>query len=66
MTTFFAVAEHSNLKFENLTCEASGKLAKEEGKWMIKEIHQFPELTLAPNGKKKRGLKVLEKSEKPA
>lgn len=64
MTTFFAVAEHSNLEFKNFTCKATGKLAKVDGKWMMMEIHLFPELTLAPNEKKERGLKVLEKSEK--
>lgn len=64
MTTFLAVAEHSNLKFENFTCKATGKLAKVDGKWIMTEIHLFPELTLGPNEKKERGLKVLEKSEK--
>jgi organic hydroperoxide reductase OsmC/OhrA len=64
MTTFFAVADHSNLKFENFTCKGSGKLAKADGKWMMTEIHLFPELTLAPGEKEERGLKVLEKAEK--
>lgn len=64
MTTFLAVADHSNLKFEKFTCRASGILAKQEGKWMMKEIHLFPELTLSPGEKEERGLKVLEKAEK--
>lgn len=64
MTTFLAVADLSNLKFEKFTCSASGILAKEEGKWMMTEIHLFPELTLSPGEKEERGLKVLEKAEK--
>lgn len=64
MTTFLSVADHSNLKFENFTCKASGKLAKADGKWMMTEIHLFPELTLSADEKEERGLKVLEKSEK--
>lgn len=64
MTTFFAVADHSSLKFEKFSCKASGKLAKEDGKWMMTEIHLFPELILSPEEKEERGLKVLEKAEK--
>ena len=64
MTTFLAVAELSNLKFEKFTCRASGILSKPEGKWMMTEIHLFPELTLSPGEKEERGLKVLEKAEK--
>ena len=64
MTTFLAVAEHSNLKFEKFSCKASGLLAKVDGKWMMTEIHLYPELILSPEEKEERGLKVLEKSEK--
>ncbi|WP_026951428.1 OsmC family protein [Algoriphagus mannitolivorans] len=64
MTTFLSVADHSNLKFEKFTCRATGTLAKKEGKWMMTEVHLFPELTLSPGEKEERGLKVLEKAEK--
>ena len=64
MTTFLSVADHSHLKFEKFTCHAKGILAKYEGKWMMTEIHLYPELTLSPGEKEERGLKVLEKAEK--
>lgn len=64
MTTFLSVAEHSHLKFEKFTCHAKGILSKQEGKWMMTEVHLFPELTLSPGEKEERGLKVLEKAEK--
>ncbi|OYX22947.1 MAG: osmotically inducible protein OsmC [Algoriphagus sp. 32-45-6] len=64
MTTFLSVADHSNLKFEKFTCKATGTLAKQDGKWMMTEVHLFPELTLSPGEKEERGLKVLEKAEK--
>lgn len=64
MTTFLSVADHSHLKFEKFTCHAKGILAKHEGKWMMTEVHLFPELTLSPGEKEERGLKVLEKAEK--
>ena len=64
MTTFLSVADHSNLKFEKFTCKATGTLAKQDGKWMMTEVHLFPELTLSPGEIEERGLKVLEKAEK--
>lgn len=64
MTTFLSVADHSNLKFEKFTCKATGTLAKQDGKWMMTEVHLFPELTLSPGEKEERGLKVLGKAEK--
>ena len=64
MTTFLSVADHSNLKIEKFTCKATGTLAKQDGKWMMTEVHLFPELTLSPGEKDDRGLKVLEKAEK--
>lgn len=64
MTTFLSVADHSNLKIEKFTCKATGTLAKQDGKWMMTEVHLFPELTLSPGEKEERGLKVLEKAEK--
>lgn len=64
MTTFLSVADHSSLKFEKFTCRAEGILAKQDGKWMMTEIHLFPELTLSPGEKEERGIKVLEKAEK--
>jgi organic hydroperoxide reductase OsmC/OhrA len=64
MTTFLSVPDHSHLKFEKFTCHAKGILSNQEGKWMMTEVHLFPELTLSPGEKEERGFKVLEKAEK--
>lgn len=63
MTTFLAIAENSKLAFTSLSCPASGKLEKVEGKFMITEVELSPLLTISKNADTALALKVLHKSE---
>jgi peroxiredoxin-like protein len=63
MTTFLAIAENSKLNFEHFECNASGKLEKVDGKYMISEIELTPLLTLNNEAERERAIRVLEKSE---
>lgn len=64
MTTFLAIAENSKFEFISFTCNASGKLEKVDGRYMISEITLSPELTVKNNDDKEKAMKILEKSEK--
>ena len=63
MTTFLAIAENSKLNFKSFTSEASGKLEKVEGKYMITEITLEPAVVVENAADKERAEKVLQKSE---
>ena len=64
MTTFLAVAQNYDLKYESFSSKAIGKLSKVSGKWMMTEIILFPSLTISSEESETKGLKILEKSEK--
>ena len=63
MTTFLAVAENSKLEFINFESNASGKLEKVEGKYMITEIIVTPIVSIANADEKERVEKILQKAE---
>ena len=63
MTTFLAVAENSKFEFINFESNATGKLEKVDGKYMISEIIVSPVLTIEDDTAKERALRILEKSE---
>ncbi|OQP65910.1 osmotically inducible protein OsmC [Niastella vici] len=63
MTTFLAIAENSKFEFISFTSNATGKLEKVDGKYMISEIALSPVLTIKNNAEKEKALKLLEKSE---
>lgn len=63
MTTFLAIAENSNLAFEQFTGNAHGKLELVDGKYMMSEVTLMPTLTISHEGDKARALRILEKSE---
>ena len=63
MTTFLAIAENSKLSFKSFTSEASGKLEKVEGKYLITEITLEPVVMLESFVDKEKAEKVLQKSE---
>jgi len=63
MTTFLAIAENSKFEFISFTCNASGKLEKVDGRYMISEIILSPELTVKNNDDKEKALKILQKAE---
>ena len=65
MTTFLAIAEFSKLRFTSFTCNARGKLEKEEGRgYRITEIILKPKLVIGHERDAERATRVLEKAEK--
>lgn len=64
MTTFLAIAENSRLEFESLSCPASGKLCKVDGKFVMSEVTLEPVLTIYEEEDREKALKILHKAEK--
>nr|NIT61517.1 OsmC family peroxiredoxin [Fodinibius sp.]NIV16110.1 OsmC family peroxiredoxin [Fodinibius sp.]NIY30097.1 OsmC family peroxiredoxin [Fodinibius sp.] len=63
MTTFVAIAEYSKLKFENIEVKATGKLSKEDGKFVVSEITLKPELTITDEKLIDKAKRIMEKAE---
>lgn len=63
MTTFLAIAENSKLQYSSFTCQAKGKLEQVEGKYLMTEIHLFPELSINNPTDKEKAERILSKSE---
>ncbi len=63
MTTFLAIAENSKFDFKSFRSEATGKLEKVDGKFMISEIELKPEVTIDDESKKEKAIRLIEKSE---
>ena len=63
MTTFLAIAENSKLEFKSFSCEATGKLEKVDGKFVISEIELNPEVIVSDEKSKERAERIVEKSE---
>ncbi|MFZ0456683.1 MAG: OsmC family protein [Ignavibacteriaceae bacterium] len=64
MTTFLAIAENSGLEFISFTSEATGKLEKVDGKYMISEVELKPVVKIKDEKYKEKTLRILDKSEK--
>lgn len=63
MTTFLAIAENSNLEFLSYSTEASGKLEKIEGNFMISEIELKPRIVIKNEKDRDKALRIIHKSE---
>jgi organic hydroperoxide reductase OsmC/OhrA len=63
MTTFLAIAENSKLEFILFKCDAEGKLAQIEGKYLMTEVVLKPLVTIANEKDRERAERVLQKSE---
>lgn len=63
MTTFVAIAQYSKLKFENLEVQATGKLDKEDGKFVVSEIILKPELIIIDEKFTEKAKRIMEKAE---
>lgn len=63
MTTFLAIAENSKLQFLSFSSDATGKLEKADGKYMITEITLAPVVVVATEADVEKALRVLQKSE---
>jgi peroxiredoxin-like protein len=63
MATFLAIAENSKFEFINFESNASGKLERVDGKFMITEITLSPIVSIADPGEKDRAQRILQKAE---
>lgn len=63
MTSFTAIAEYSRFSFESLKVESSGKMSKEDGKFVMSEITLKPVLEITDPAQEKKALRLLEKAE---
>ena len=57
MTTFLAIAENSSLEFISFTSEATGKLEKVDGKFMISEVELKPVVKIKDEKQKEKTIK---------
>jgi len=64
MTTFLAIAENSKLEFSSFSCEATGKLEKVDGVFMISEIELKPKINVPDDRAAERAGRIIEKSER--
>jgi len=64
MTTFLAIAENSNLEFSSFSSEATGKLERVDGKYMISEVELKPVVKIKHEKYREKTLRILDKSEK--
>lgn len=64
MTTFLAIAEFSKFDFISFKCASKGILDKVDGKFLMTEVHLFPEVVIADENQRDRAERILEKSEK--
>jgi peroxiredoxin-like protein len=62
MGTFLAVAENSRFEFINFESNASGRLEKIDGKYLITEITVSPIVSIADPEEKQRAEKILQKA----
>ena len=63
MTTFVAVAENSKLEIESFSCEATGKLEKVDGKFMISEVELKPTIKIKFEKDRERAERIINKAE---
>ena len=63
MTTFLAISEYSKLNYISLTVNATGKLEKVDGKFMMSEIILRPVLTVPEGVNTAKAERILHKSE---
>jgi peroxiredoxin-like protein len=63
MTTFLAIAEFSKLDYISLKVNATGKLEKVDGKFMMSEIILKPVLSIPETTKPEKAERILHKAE---
>lgn len=63
MTTFLAIAENSKLEFSDYQCNASGKLEKVDGKYVISEITLNPVIQIPYEKDREKAERIIHKSE---
>lgn len=63
MTTFLSIAENSRLEFKSFSCESSGKLDQEAGKFQMTEVILKPRLVITKPEDREKALRILAKTE---
>ncbi len=63
MTTFVAIAQYSKLDFEDLKVHATGKLDKENRKFVVSEITLQPELVIVDDKFADKAKRIMQKAE---
>jgi peroxiredoxin-like protein len=63
MTTFLAIAENSALEFSSFSCQATGKLERIDGKFMMSEIRLTPTVVIHNEAYKAKAIRMLKKAE---
>ena len=63
MTTFVAVAENSKLEIDSFSSEATGKLEKVDGKFMISEVELKPTVKIKLEKDRERAERIIQKAE---
>lgn len=63
MTTFLAIAEYSNLEFEEFDCTAVGVLEKVEKRFLMTEINLTANLKISDPEKREKAERILQKSD---
>lgn len=63
MTTFVAIAQYSKLDFEDLKVEATAKLDKADGKFVVSEITLKPELIITNDKFTDKAERIMKKAE---
>lgn len=63
MTTFIAIAEYSKLTYEDLCVNATCKLDKEDGKFVVSQIELEAELVISEEKYTDKAVRIMEKAE---
>jgi peroxiredoxin-like protein len=63
MTSFTAIADYSKFDFLSLKVKTEGKMSRLDGKYVMSLIKLMPELVIADEKYRKKGLRLLEKAE---
>jgi peroxiredoxin-like protein len=64
VTTFYAIATHSNFPLQSLEVSVNGHLEKEEGGYRFTRITVRPVLTIQSESDRDRAMRLLQKTEK--
>lgn len=63
MTTFLAIAENSALEFTHFSCQATGKLEKVDGQFMMSEILLSPTVVIHGERYRDKAIRLVKKAE---
>jgi organic hydroperoxide reductase OsmC/OhrA len=62
INTFLVIAENSNLRFIKADSEATGKVEKVDGKYLVTEIELKPKIVIADEKDMERAHRIVEKA----